>query len=562
MMRDFSLVQFGLVLVSVCLSPVATGMEDSTLIWASHGAGFRAEPILMGTANLFRQAGLINATSSRFASIATASSASWFSSQLFYSPKFFERVVLAEDPHDLYDFSIEWISAYGKVYQIFGDLRRRGWDSGIIDLFAKREFSLYMLIENTLEIASREYGDPGFTTRPATPENRVSALRNTDLLIAMSLHVTTRTKNGLGWRQDSITYLGPSNSDHVFTTPMAYQYAVKKNSTFYMTGVEGTSLPLRTCVTPNAPRFFFLKDWGDFNLFPQNRKEGSLLLPMSIIPECVESGNLSEPFGGNVPSASQIALVGAAVGAEYSPLAPSSFSQAVSVDRDEIESSDSNFIVKRTQELLLSARANVVWNLADRQVDVGICLQTPNECGIHDGFASHTGINDAAALGLSVGQHHSIDKGDKDKVLKIIMSIHADNNNGFLAYFSTSFNQGVAPGGYLWPPHPGKEAHSNPWRSVQIFREYLDQERFDALRVPVTNTILSTIRLNATTIDNPTMHVQSGQKVQILVIIINKGDNSLPVMAFGPINKVTFGEVARDIATSRELLKRIKDFIS
>lgn len=65
----------------------------------------------VGFASVFKQAGLISEDSSLFSAISTSSGASWFSTQLFYSPEFFSTTVPAS-PDELYDFVISWMDTY------------------------------------------------------------------------------------------------------------------------------------------------------------------------------------------------------------------------------------------------------------------------------------------------------------------------------------------------------------------------------------------------------------------------------------------------------------------
>ena len=64
-----------------------------------------------------------------------------------------------------------------------------------------------------------------------------------------------------------------------------------------------------------------------------------------------------------------------------------------------------------------------------------------------------------------------------DKVLKVIITNTNEawnttyNYAQYLQYYSTYFNGGVAPGDFLWAP-----GYYVPFRSPQIFQEYLDEQ--------------------------------------------------------------------------------------
>jgi hypothetical protein len=180
------------------------------------------------------------------------------------------------------------------------------------------------------------------------------------------------------------------------------------------------------------------------------------------------------------------------------------------------------------------------------------------------GLFSHAGVEDAASLPMTIGQHHAIDKADKSKTLKIIYTIHtAFNDGGFLMYFNTTTNKGVPPGAYIWPPGfgfgPNPGPATSPWASVQIFDFYLDQELFNNMLVQLPNTFIRTTRLNLVTVANPKLHVEAGQQVDLLVLIIND-KLPLPNIAIGPVNTADFGNVAKTTAASAELLAIVQDF--
>ena len=534
-------------------------LADDPLIWASMGGSYRAFAILAGYANLFCKAGLISTTSSKFTAISTTSSATWFSSQFFFSQQFFERA-LTKDIDAFSDFVIQWLASANSVSNVFVDLLERGLSSLLADFKFNKEVSLYLLLENQLERASTDYGDPYFVKRPASAENRVSALRNTDFFVPLALSPTSRTKHGFRWgTSDSLTYIGPSGSQEVYTSPLAYAYAVKSNFTFFFTGVEASRLPLQTCVSSKVPKLFSFSDWDDFPLYPENMgANGNMLMPRVNIPFCEKQGILSEPYGGKTPTASQAALIGSTTTAELSSLAPSTFAQFFSTLQDGIDSSDTFFVFKKALYLLLSLGTNVLYKLADRKLTLGVCPQKHN-CGINDALLSHLGIPDDNALGTSIGQYQTIDNKDLSTTLKAIVTVHnADSvsNRGFLSYFNNTFNQGVTPGQYIWPTFPEGPAVS-PRQSSQLFDRYLDQQMFNAMLVPVAGSIVSTVRLKVQTIDNPAFHVQAGQTIDLLVLDVR--GTGIEADLNGEI-AIALGEVARNISLSTELQAIVSDF--
>jgi hypothetical protein len=213
-MRLFSVVSS--LAIAVAGSRFASAVEkDLYFRWSSDGSAFRSMPLQMGYVNIFRQAGLITPTGTRFASISFTSAGAWFATQFFYSPQFFNKTTMST-PDELYDFTVAWMASYGKIYYPVSDFIDRGFDSLYAKVILEHEWSVYKHISSVLDITSNDYGDPDFPKRLASFDNRVAPLTTTDLYIANALHPNSRLPNGFGPWQKSLTYLGPSNSDSVY----------------------------------------------------------------------------------------------------------------------------------------------------------------------------------------------------------------------------------------------------------------------------------------------------------------------------------------------------------
>jgi hypothetical protein len=152
-----------------------------------------------------------------WASISVSSAGSWIATQLFYSPHFFNKTAMAATPQDLSDFVVTYMESYAKVYNPIQDLFERGGKSSVAQVLARHELSISLFFEIMLGIATNDYNDPGFPDRSASHENRVTGLSTTDLYLASALHPNTRLNNGFGLFQDSVTYIGPSDSETVYT---------------------------------------------------------------------------------------------------------------------------------------------------------------------------------------------------------------------------------------------------------------------------------------------------------------------------------------------------------
>ena len=173
-----------------------------------------------------------------------------------------------------------------------------------------------------------------------------------------------------------------------------------------------------------------------------------------------------------------------------------------------------------------------------------------------------------AGLAQNIGHHHSAENGDLAKPLKIVLTNNnfvADSNAKVLSYFETTFNTDVEPGDFIWAPFTVPDARSaqeTPWRSPQIFAEFLDDELLEAQFSEIGSTGITTSTYSATTVDNPAFGVKAGQSVEILLLQIN---SEIPVnFLFANLlaaNKDALAELSRTIAESDELVDRITAFL-
>ena len=174
------------------------------------------------------------------------------------------------------------------------------------------------------------------------------------------------------------------------------------------------------------------------------------------------------------------------------------------------------------------------------------------------------------ALAGNIGRHHaSLNATGLNQTLKVIVTLnnyYSDTNMRFLSYFATSFNQGVAPGDWIWPPNAAAAGtlFTNPWRSLQIFADALDDAAFRAQCSPVGgNTNVTTAVLSATTLENRAFGVKAGQRVRLLVLQLNSG---VPTRLFTARqvaeSRAPLAALSRDILESAVLRQRIQDFVA
>jgi hypothetical protein len=100
-----------------------------------------------------------------------------------------------------------------------------------------------------------------------------------------------------------------------------------------------------------------------------------------------------------------------------------------------------------------------------------------------------------------------------------------------------------------------------PYRSPQIFQEYLSKSGIDSLIEPIKDSNMTTARLNGTTIDNPSFGVYAGQQVEILLLNLNEDITTL-VVGKDNVQKYTqpLADMTKHIASNQELVERVRNF--
>ena len=455
----------------------------------------------------------------------------------------------------LFDVVAEWVNSRNSVYDLSGDLFERGFDSTLVDILLRGRFSLYHYLEAMMEATASGYGDPDFSTRLASHETRIPAMSDTDLYVSFALTQNFRTRGGSGFFRDSMTFLGPSDSDDVFTGSIPYQFAIKKNSTSFHVSIEESKLPIRTCVTRNAPLWFNAKQWDDWPMYPRNATVGSYLLSKDKIPECFETGEITQPFGDQPPTTVVAALMGSTPLLEFSGLTPVSMAQALSTMKEFTQVSGRSDRAIRRQNFWMDLQAQAVYLSAGRIGEFAMCNQFPYKGGIHDPYFSHSGTPDIAALAQSISQHQKEQYDSKPNTIKAVVTYLGWSVNGLLQYFNTTFNEGISPGDYIWLPY----SDSN-WRSMQIFDESLTYKKLLSVLRPVGDSPISAAILNLTTVDNSMLQIRAGQSVQMLLLLYTQED--LTVNKVGPINSTLFGQEAKAIADSTELLTIVQNYLA
>lgn len=195
-----------------------------------------------------------------------------------------------------------------------------------------------------------------------------------------------------------------------------------------------------------------------------------------------------------------------------------------------------------------------------------VCSQWPNlPCQQDDAYMLDGWYVDNPALAINIGHQQRKMKASArmNETIKVILTNCNEvwdtewNRAQYLAYFSTYFNVGIAPGDFSWGP-----GWYMPSRSQQIFSEYLDPAGLDALLEPIVDSNFTTALLQGTTVDNPAFNVVAGQRVEMILLNTNTNITTY-VIGTAQIEKFTqpLADMASQIAGTEELVRRVRAFV-
>ena len=240
----------------------------------------------------------------------------------------------------------------------------------------------------------------------------------------------------------------------------------------------------------------------------------------------------------------------------YSPLNPSVYSQAFSKPR---------YAVNESKQLEFD---KVVDQLYDNTVfdKQSVCSQWPDDCGKTDGQFIDGYYTDQCSLALNIGQYQTQNNDDTtsegEEPLKVILTDtnlwYEDATVTILPYFNSPVNEGITPGEYMWPDN-----FLLPLMSPQIFDLKMDLDSLAGITTPIPGINVTVAKVLTTTLDNPRFHVKAGQLVDILILRLN---SNIPTLIVGTeaiqATKTPLAEMAKGIASSKELLNEIKGFMN
>jgi len=277
---------------------------------------------------------------------------------------------------------------------------------------------------------------------------------------------------------------------------------------------------------------------------------------------------ISSPFGGT-PTTVQISTAASSTLGYLSEELPTIFAQSFSITSHGIQSSptmpeeDKTILLAtldKIQELFWAT--GIMANLATCSAWTDPNPKDMPGCQKNDPWFYDGGYTDGPAVGLALARYQEA-YGTSGEVKLIISNnnYETDNMNNVLGYFATSWNEGVAPGDFIWSPGVGSGPQKNPWQSTQIFEEYLDADTIKAAFEPVTGTNLTMAFINGSTVSNPAFGVQGGQKISLAILNINSDIPTFlvtePVITAYTPNLVDLVEA---IASSQDLAEKIRTF--
>ena len=410
------------------------------------------------------------------------------------------------------------------------------------------------------EAASTAFDDAEFVNVRASYEDRLAELVGVDMCFHTSLIANMRDKE-----VNTITYLAKdvSSADTAWTVPLPRDWCTYGGDSEWSAPLPGGN------VYPAPAEFVGSSAYSGFPLYPPKDDDSLFTTPEGNLSSIISAEDMSPPFGG-IPTAVQISTASSSFVAYLSEELPSYFAQYISLLEKGIDES-SSYDEKQKLELkeILKKAQNDLW-ATGFLANTATCSvwEDPNPEDLPAAkdtsyWFSDGGYTDGPGAAFALARNQK--EHGTDGEVKLIISnnnYYSNNMNNVLGYFSTSWNEGVAPGDFIWAPGVGSGPENNPWQSNQIFNEYLDEESLKALLQPIAGTNLTSATVSATTVDNDVYGMVAGQKVSILVLNINS--NIPTVLLTAPmINAYTPGLVSmvEGIAGSQAFEDVISSFV-
>ena len=519
----------------------------------------------IGYASSFAALGLITENSTKFAGISSTSGGSWFTLLFFFSRPFFDAIV-SSTPDEVATFVTNLTSSFASVKpdapspvsQFCQDIHKYVSFTSIFDdiLFTCSFTSDWKkFIAAFLDSAATRYGDDKLTDRLASGENIISPLSDAWLQIQTSLGASARSSDLL-----NVSYFGPVGELQTTPVPLSWGTDTTRGGAWFPSGVTNQSVTI-----VQSSKTFNTSDYSYSNLFPA-AKDAPLYSPNLLGVDTVESLKTPIPFGGE-PLVLQLAAASSASAAATSGAIPSSFAQALSflnATRGCNPILSSSFLDSASSKAL-DYVANQIWSTPALD-NVSVCSDS-EDCPapfsrLMDGYYS-----DNIALATNIARYQDVygAQGPSSTCLRAIVTnnnVYTDSNFNILSFFNTSFNQGIEPGGFLWPTSWAMNyTMPNPRRSPQIFAECMSNADLDDALVSIPGTNFSTALLRGTTIKNDAFGVEAGLCVNILLLQTNSNITTLVLPPNAQEYQNSLTELAKAVASNDLIKERVASFL-
>lgn len=526
----------------------------------------------IGYASSFAALGLITGNSTKFSGISSTSGGSWFTLQLFFSHPFFDAIV-SSTPDEVATLVSNLTSAFASVQpdsppsvsQFCQDIQKYVSFSSIFDdILSICSFTAdwEKLVVAFLDNAAVGYGDDKLAERLASGENIISPLSDAWLQIQMSIGASARSSDLL-----DVSYFGPVGALQLQTTPVPLSWGTEvetaRGGAWFPAGVTNQSASI-----VQSSKTFNTHDYSYSNLFPV---ANDVPFHSPNLQETVGGLKMPVPFGGK-PTVSQLAAASSAVAAATSGGIPSSFAQTISFVNTTRECNPilSSSFLDSASAKALDHVANQIWSTSALN-DLSVCSDHSDsgDCPtpfsrLMDGYYS-----DNIALATNIARYQNVygAQGPSSSCLRAIITnnnMYTLDNFDMLSFFNTSFNQGIEPGGFLWPTSWAMNMNNtipNPRRSPQIFAECMSDADLDDAMVSIPGTNLTTALLHGTTIKNDAFGVEAGLCVSILLLQTNSNITTLVLPPNALAYQDSLADLAKTIASNDMIKERVAVFL-
>ena len=526
----------------------------------------------IGYASSFSALGLITENSTKFAGMSSTSGGSWFTLLFFFSHPFFDAIV-SSTPDEVATLVTNLTSAFASVQpdspssvsQFCRDIQkyRPSLVFDVILTTCSFTANWEKFVASFLDSAAAMYGDDTLADRLTSGENIISPLSDAWLQIQMSVGASARSSDLL-----NVSYFGPAGTGKLQTTPVPLSWGTDdtmRGGAWFPSGVTNQS-----ATVVHATTTFVTSDYSYSNLFPSANDASIYSSPNLLGAETVESLKMPVPFGGE-PLVSQLAAASSASAAATSGAIPSSFAQTVSLlntTRGCNPILSSSFLDLASSKAL-DYVANQIYSTPALD-NLSVCSDESGDCTAPFSRLMDGGYSDNTALATNIARYQDAygAQGGSSTCLRAIVTdnnMNTQSNFHMLSYFNTSFNQGIDPGGFLWPTSllwaMNMPPNPNPRQSPQIFAECMSDADLNDALVSIPGTNFSTAVLRGTTINNDAFGVEAGTCVSILLLQTNSDITTLVTPPNALAYQGSLAELAKGIASNDLIKERVATFL-